>query len=114
MIENDEFSGPHARKSDPDTSHDAAASINITEQALIILRAYQDGRPLLDVDAYRRAGFPPHACDGQRCSDLRRAGFIERTGAKGETPSGKSAYLCRITQAGADRLKATQLKRCVL
>jgi hypothetical protein len=91
---------PHARRSDPDTSHEAVASINITEQALIILRSYGDGRPLLDIDAYRRAGFPPHACDGQRCSDLRRAGFIKRTGERATTPSGKSGYLCQITQSG--------------
>jgi hypothetical protein len=92
--------GYHARRSDPDTSHEAAASIDVTQQARRILRSYRDGQAILDIDAYRRAGFPPHACDGQRCSDLRQLGMIERTGERGTTPSGKSGYLCRITRAG--------------
>jgi hypothetical protein len=100
MTDPDLFSYAHARASDPATSHEAAESIDITKQAKLILRSYRDGSALLDVDAYRRAGFPPHACDGQRCSDLRTAGFIERTGARAQTPSGKSGYLCRITARG--------------
>lgn len=95
----------HARDSDPDTSH-AAVPKHITEQALIILFAYRGGDPLLDVDAYRLAGFGPTARDGQRCSDLRSAGLIERTGVKALTPSRKSGYLCRITPLGQDYLVA--------
>ncbi len=96
----DLFESTHARASDPATSHEAAATINITAQALRILRSYHNGTALLDYDAYCLAGFPPNARDGQRCSDLRHAGFIERTGERAETPSGKSGYLCRITSAG--------------
>lgn len=95
----DLFDWAHARASDPDTSHEAVP-VKITEQALIILRSYRNGVPLLDVQAYRFAGFPEHACDGQRCSDLRKAGLIERTGDRARTPSGKAGYLCRITEAG--------------
>jgi hypothetical protein len=95
--------GPHARPSDPDTSH-AAVPVNITEQGVRVLQAYRDGEALLDVEAYRRAGFGPTARDGQRCSDLRHAGLIERTGGRGVTPSGKRGYLCRITAAGHDYL----------
>jgi hypothetical protein len=90
---------PHARASDPDTSHEAVP-VHITAQALRVLRAYQDGVALLDHDAYRRAGFGPNARDGQRCSDLRFHGLIERTGERDFTPSGKRGYLCRITPAG--------------
>jgi hypothetical protein len=96
---------PHARASDPDTSHEAVAEINITGQARVILESYRDVDSLLDVDAYRLAGFPPHACDGQRCSDLRRTGLIARTGDKAVTPSGKKAHLCRITARGAAYLE---------
>jgi hypothetical protein len=88
----DLFSDTHARASDPATSHEAAAAINITAQALRILRAYQCDRPLLDYDAYCLAGFPPNARDGQRCSDLRHAGFIERTGERAQTPSAAWRY----------------------
>jgi hypothetical protein len=99
-----EFNIPHARATDPDTSHEAAAAINVTAQALRILRSYEDGDALLDHDAYRLAGFPPNARDGQRCSDLRNANFIERTGERATTPSGRRGYLCRITAAGHDYL----------
>lgn len=105
--QSDLFDSPHARISDPLTSHEAAASIDITTQAMRILRAYADGQALLDVEAYRRAGFPPHACDGQRCSDLRRLGLIARTGDRARTPSGKSGYLCRITEAGMKSLASS-------
>jgi uncharacterized protein YjhX (UPF0386 family) len=94
----------HARTSDPATSHEAVPK-NVTAQGLQVLRAYKTGEPLLDVDAYRLAGFGPTACDGQRCSDLRKSGYIERTGDKAKTPSGKSGYLCRITRAGLDYLR---------
>jgi len=96
---------PHARRSDPDTSYEAIESIDVTAQAIRILRSYRNGDFLLDHDAYQRAGFPPNARDGQRCSDLRAAGYIERTGARGTTPSGKSGHLCCITAAGLAYLK---------
>ncbi len=101
---NDLFDYPHARASDPATSHEAIERINITAQALCILQAYQCDEPLLDYDAYRLAGFPPNARDGQRCSDLRQAEFIERTGKRAQTPSGKSGHLCRITTSGRNYL----------
>jgi hypothetical protein len=102
------FNYPHARASDPATSHEAVP-INITEQAFLILLAYSRSRPLLDHDAYRMAGFGPNARDGQRCSDLRRAGLIERTGKRALTPSGKPGHLCRITVAGHNYLKNANL-----
>jgi hypothetical protein len=101
----DLFDYMHSRPTDPLTSHEAAAAINITAQALRILRAYRSGAALLDHDAYFHAGFPPNARDGQRCSDLRKAGFIERTGGRDRTPSGRAGYLCRITPAGLAYLK---------
>lgn len=95
----------HARSRDPATSHEAAASVDITAQALRVLRAYLCDRPLLDHDAYRLAGFTENRFCHQRCSDLRQAGYIERTGERGRTPSGKSGYLCRITPAGRKYLE---------
>lgn len=89
-----------ARRTDPETSFEAAAAVSVTQQARVILSAYADGAELLDVEAYRKAGFPPHACDGQRCSDLRRNGLIERTGEKRKTPSGRPGYVCAITRKG--------------
>jgi hypothetical protein len=96
----DLFDFPHSRWSDPDTSKEAVKSVPVTAQALVILRSYASGAALLDVDAYRHAGFPSHACDGQRCSDLRKQDFIRRTGNRAKTPSGKSGHLCIITESG--------------
>lgn len=100
--EADLFSYAHARAGDPSTSHEAVPA-DITTQATGVLRVYASGRPLLDHDAYRLAGFPPNV-SARRCSDLRTAGLIERTGERGTTPSGKSGYLCRITPAGRNYL----------
>jgi len=89
------------RRNDPDTSLEAAASVNVSEQSITILWSYaKSDNPLLDVEAYQLAGFPPTACDGQRCSDLRREGLIARTGERAQTPSGRRGHLCEITQKG--------------
>lgn len=101
----DLFTWRHARAGDPSTSHEAIPK-NITAQALRILHAYRTGRPLLDVDAYELAGYGPNARDGQRCSDLRQCGLIQRTGERATTPSGKKGHLCRITPAGLAFLRA--------
>jgi hypothetical protein len=106
---------PHARASDPQTSHDAVPH-NITEQMLRVLRGYADGVARTDHDAYTRVGM--FYGDRQRCTDLRDDGLIERVpdpvqppdGEKtvylrGKTPSGKAGYLCVITPAGRQYLK---------
>lgn len=91
----------HARNTDPDTSHMAAASINITAQSLRVLVSYYlIPTPLLDCTAYDYAGFSGRRNGEQRCSDLRDAGFIEPTGAKAKTPSGRLGRVCMITEAG--------------
>lgn len=89
-----------ARRGDPDTSHMAAEGVNVGKQARRILGAYVDGDALLDVEAYERAGYPMTNNRGQRCSDLRHAELIERTGTKRKTPNGALAHECRITDAG--------------
>jgi hypothetical protein len=96
----DLFDWAHARASDPATSHEAVP-VNIGRQALRILLAYHSsGHAMTDHDAYSLAGYAPNARDGQRCSDLRKFGLIERTGLRGRTPSGKSGHLCCITPKG--------------
>jgi hypothetical protein len=98
----------HARPSDPETSHEAVPH-NITEQCYRVLRAYRNGQALLDHDAYRLVGLDVEFNGArQRCTDLRHALMIERTGDRGRTPSGKAGYLCRITQAGLDYLRSKE------
>lgn len=89
-----------ARRSDPDTSTDAAGHIRVTEQMIQVLGAYRDGHELLDEQAYQRAGFSAAHHARQRCSDLRRAGLIGRVGRTARTVSGRSGHLCQITAAG--------------
>ena len=102
------FSYPHARRSDPPTSREAVDSINVTAQAVTVLFQYRK-RDLIDYDAYRLAGFPEYARNGQRCSDLRHAGYIERTGKRGLTPTGRAGYVCRITPAGLAYLRLKEV-----
>ena len=92
------FPWPHARPTDPDTSHRAVP--DISAQAWRVLQAYKTGREMLDHEAYALVGMGEKRFTHQRCSDLREAGLIARTGAKGITPSGKPAHLCRITLEG--------------
>jgi hypothetical protein len=73
-------------------------------QARLVLRSYKHHIPLIDHDAYSLAGFPGGRTSHQRCSDLRDAGLIERTGERGTTPSGKGAYKCAITAKGMEYL----------
>jgi hypothetical protein len=91
----------HARTGDPATSHEAADAVDIAGQARQVLRVYLNGNAYTDHDAYRLAGLTV-AINGarQRCTDLRHAGLIERTGDRGATPSGRAGYLCRITPKG--------------
>lgn len=94
----------HARTGAADTSHEAAASVDITKQARQVLGAYSNRDDITDHEAYFRAGLAV-AINGarSRCTDLRRAGFIEIVG-RGPTPSGRAGHLCRITSAGEQYL----------
>jgi hypothetical protein len=91
---------PHSRITDPDTSRESAETTDISRQALRVLWAYTDGEPHLDHEAYKIAGFPSGRTSHQRCSDLRNAGYIVRTGERAKTPYGKNGYLCQITARG--------------
>lgn len=95
----------HARNTDPDTSHDAIPD-NLSAQALRVLAGYRFGDAILDHIAYARVGMDTHLARlaHQRCSDLRRAGYIERIGQRAPTPSGKFGHLCQITAAGREYL----------
>jgi hypothetical protein len=114
--------GPHARSDAVDTSVEAIPK-NISEQMIRVLRGYADGVPRTDHDAYHRVGLTEGVNGArQRCTDLRHADLIDRVpdpmqppgGGKiiylrGETPSGKTGFLCTITQKGRDFLEALRL-----
>ena len=98
---------PHARTNDPATSHEAVPTPKkLSEQALLVLQAYRSGQPLTDHKAYEDVGLNVEMNGArQRCTDLRHAGLIKKTGERGKTPSGKAGNLCRITPTGLVRLR---------
>jgi hypothetical protein len=84
---------PHARKTDPHTSHEAAASVeNITETQKFILKALV--RPRTDgqlIEAYRKFKFAPQASESgirSRRAELARDGLVEVVGEV-RLPSGR-------------------------
>jgi hypothetical protein len=100
---------PFARRTDPETSHEAVParqrreSIQL-ELLLAYARAYPQG--LTDEEAMEAAGFDL-IDDGhrRRCGDLRAAGEIEYRGEKRATGrTGKNRMVCYATHLGADRL----------
>ncbi len=101
---------PHARTGDPATSHEAVPSPRaMSAQMIRVLRGYRDGVARTDHDAYRMVGMDVDMNGArQRCTDLRHAGYIEWTGGRGETPSGKSGNLSRITTEGIEFLETLE------
>lgn len=103
-ISDDEFGGPHARRTDPDTSHTAVPK-KLGKQAIKILWSYADGSVLLPYQAYERAGFENGIRNnrGQRVSDLYQHDYIERVERR-LSQNGNPAWAHRITAKGLWRL----------
>lgn len=92
---------PHARTTDPQTSHEAAESVkNLTETQEYILKALV--RPRTDVDlldAYRNLKFAPIASESgirSRRAELVAAGLIVDSGERRKTPSGRNAIVWKL------------------
>lgn len=108
----DDWAAEHARSSDPQTSKDAAASLqdhDITSLCFRLLRQYFIlGDGLTDEEAAKRAagyGKQPSPGAWKRCSDLRREGWIEPTGETRRASSGRQQQVCAITEVGKQQLK---------
>ena len=98
----------HARNTDPQTSHDAAASVtNVTETKRAILNLLQNAitdDELIDrFYEYMDSGLVRHASPSgirSRRKELVDAGLVYDTGLRGKTPSGRSSIIWLITDAG--------------
>ncbi len=90
---------PRARNDDPDTSHDAAASMTrgAQRQRDKILGLLRD-RGHLTADELDVSLFDGHHTAGRRLSELRELGLAERTDRKRDTRSGRKAYLWRLVE----------------
>jgi hypothetical protein len=89
---------PKARKTDPQTSHDAADSVKrVTDTQLYILQALR--RPRTDiqlVEAYSKIGKAPRASESgirSRRAELVRKGLVMDSGVKQVLPSGRNAIV---------------------
>lgn len=100
------FDIPLARATDPETSQRGAADVRIrslSQKHRLLgeyLAAGNDG--LTDDQAGRYSGLSDNPRCGywKRCSELRAAGLIERTGRVGKSDTGNDADICCITMAG--------------
>lgn len=89
---------PKARRTDPQTSHDAAESVKrVTDTQSYILQALR--RPRTDiqlVEAYVRIGKAPRASESgirSRRAELVRKGLVIDSGVKQVLPSGRKAIV---------------------
>lgn len=87
-----------ARKTDPQTSHDAAKSVkNITETQKAILRLL--AKPITDVDLvklYKKTPTAPKASESgirSRRAELVELGLVKDTGARTKLSSGRYAIV---------------------
>lgn len=98
--------GPgQVRNTDPDTSALAAKMITAkaTSARVLLLAAFyrwRDADGLTDEQAARNAGISLASEYATRCSELRRGGLIEPTGATRTGASGASREVSRITALG--------------
>lgn len=92
------FAASHARRTDPATSHGAAASVSSAESHCeMLLAAYRSALPggLTDEEAAARCGIDPLREGGKRCADLRRLGLVAPTGEVRAGSSGRARMVCR-------------------
>ena len=91
---------PKARTSNPETSHQAAASVkNLTKTKLFVLKALSKPRHDNEmVIVYRSYKTAPMASDQgikSRRAELVREGFIEDSGKRVVLPSGRKSIVWR-------------------
>lgn len=101
---------PKARRTDPATSHKAAAAKpeRKRSQRTILLETYAEYTDLTDeeaAEAAEAAGEDVGSEYATRCSELRRSGFIAPTGKTSPGKSGTDRIVCEITEAGLDELE---------
>lgn len=104
----DHLFGAHARRTDPDTSHAAAASISsdkirLSQEAVrTVVRLIEPCCDLEIADYYRRMAsarkWPPQSDSGLRTrrSELVEKGIVVDSGKRRRLPSGRQSILWRL------------------
>lgn len=88
-----------ARRTDPDTSHDAAGALDGARDRERALLALAEHGPMTDFelgDAIARQ----QTSAGKRRHELQAEGLVEPTTMRRETPSGSTARVWQLTAAG--------------
>lgn len=105
------FDDPTARRSDPETSHQAArdASFNASMGRVLALRALRNYGPLTDYDLERITGWQKNSI-GKRRLDCGRAGLVavqtlEGVVQKRPGPSGSMCRIWKLTKKGLDYIE---------
>lgn len=99
---------PYARLTDPETSHEAAASVgNISETQKVILYLLEN--PKTDTSLYRsylwqwKAGNAPYASESgvrSRRADLVKLGLVKDTQAREVLDSGRKSIVWGLNEQG--------------
>jgi len=90
----------HARRTDPGTSHDAAAQLSQKRTMMRrLLAAYAIG-PMTADEASHVCGYTPRDGAWKRVSDLAALGLIEDTDVTRPGRSGRAQMVRRITDDG--------------
>lgn len=96
------FDVAHARRTDPSTSHAAAASVRrIRESQADVLSVIRNCGPISDegmIRAYRSMGMPWQSDSGLRTrrSELVALGVVRDSGGKTKTASGRKTILWKV------------------
>lgn len=98
-----DFETPTARATDPQTSHEAAASVRPragSSRALaLVALAAAGSHGLSDFELAARTGVPQTSI-GVRRKELQRVGLVETTDRRRPSPSGTPAIVWTITELG--------------
>lgn len=101
------YSPPAARKTDPETSHQAAArvrpnALNDRNHVLVVHSHHPNG--LTDFELAKLCDRQQTSA-GKRRGELRDSGMIRDTGERRNAPSGSPAIVWRITEFGMQEAK---------
>jgi hypothetical protein len=90
--------GPaHARRSDPATSHDAAASVRVRQSQRAVLRMFLAYGPMTDTELVVRTAEIMSASGARtRRSELVDKGFVEDSGPRVKLPTGRLAIVWKV------------------
>lgn len=93
---NSQAIGPGARKSDPDTSHAAAAKIRSRKVYEDVLAVLREG-PATDFEIAACLGGQQTSL-GKRRGELRDAGLVQDSGERRASPSGSPAIVWKLRE----------------